>query len=60
MDYKISDELNGIEILDDKELYELFKRTWVGDLINTVANLRDTLIREKKKYELNLNDLILY
>lgn len=60
MDYKISDELNGIEILDDKEFYELFKRTWVGDLINTVANLRDTLIREKKKYELNLNDLILY
>lgn len=60
MDYKISDELNGIEILDNKEFYELFKRTWVGDLINTVANLRDTLIREKKKYELNLNDLILY
>lgn len=59
MNYEIANELDGMDIIDNEELYELFKHTWVGDLINTIANLRDTLICKRKKYELNLNDLLL-
>lgn len=57
--YEIRTEVNGMDIMDNEELYKLFKLTWIGDLINTIANLRDTLICKRKKYELNLNDLLL-
>ena len=59
MDYEIKTELNGMDIIDNEELYELFKHTWIGNLINTIANLRDILTHKKIECELNLNELIL-
>lgn len=59
MNYKIETEVNSMDIIDNEELYELFKHTWIGDLINTIANLRDILTHKKEECELNLDELLL-
>lgn len=59
MDYEIKTELNGMDIIDNEELYELFKHTWIGNLINTIANLKDILTHKKIECELDLNGLLI-
>lgn len=59
MNYEIRTEVNGMDIMDNEELYKLFKHTWIGDLINTIANLRDILTHKKRECELNLDEFLL-
>lgn len=59
MNYEIGRELKGMDLIDNEELYGLFKCTWIGNLINTIANLRDILTHKKRECELDLNELLL-
>ena len=35
--------------LDDKEVYSLFKSTWIGEQLNTMAKLRETLEHRRRR-----------
>lgn len=59
MDYSIGEEINSIDLLDDKEFYQIFKNTWIGNLINNIANLKEVLNKKKQESELDLNKLLM-
>ena len=57
-EYKEDDELEGYEIKKDSELYEMFKETWVGNMIKTLASMRCRLSEKKTQTELDLDELL--
>lgn len=59
MHYCIEEDINGIDLFDDKEFYQIFKNTWIGNLINDIANLKDILNKKKQEGELDLNKLLM-
>lgn len=38
-----------VSSLDDKEVYSLFKSTWIGEQLNTMARLRETLEHRRRR-----------
>lgn len=55
--YQIGKRLPAAEILSDDSLFELFRETWIGELVDTAAQLRDTLQKKKEKTTLDLESL---
>lgn len=58
MNYKVGQELNGNDYTDNQELYDLFRNTWVGHIIDTIAKLKTILNNKKKECELDLSELL--
>ena len=58
MDYLIGENVNGTDLLKDQEFYEIFRNTWIGETINTIANLKDILNNKKRECELDLNEIL--
>lgn len=59
MNYNIGEEINCIDLFDDKEFYQIFKNTWIGNLINNIANFKDVLNTKKQEGELDLHKLLM-
>ncbi|WP_303806068.1 NACHT domain-containing NTPase [Ruminococcus flavefaciens] len=50
--------INYEDIINDKQLYELLKETWIGKRIKTMANLKDILKTKKRENDLDLEGLL--
>lgn len=59
MNYSIGEEICCMDLFDDKEFYQIFKNTWIGNLINNIANFKEVLNRKKQEGELDLNKLLM-
>ncbi len=59
MNYTLGSEIAIMDFIGNQELYQLFKNTWIGDSINLIANLKDTLSNKKKECDLDLKELLL-
>lgn len=59
INYSIGEDINCICLFDDKEFYQIFRNTWIGNLINNIANFKDVLNRKKQEGELDLNKLLM-
>lgn len=58
MGYKIDSDFSCIDYLDNKELYELMRETWIGLYISTMAGMRVQLEKKHKDEEMDLNALL--
>lgn len=43
---------------NDFEMYSLFKDTWIGERLNTMANLRELLEHNRRSEELDLSSIL--
>lgn len=59
MNYSIGEEICCVDLFDDKEFYQIFKNTWIGNLINNIANFKDVLNAKKQEGELDLDKLLM-
>lgn len=57
--YEIGNEINGCDYASDPIFYELIRKTWVGDYINTAATLCEKLKEKKKEIDLDLSELLI-
>lgn len=57
--YSVEDYITMDEILEDKELYELVRGTWLGEMIETMANLNNMLSQKQKEAEIDLTTLLI-
>lgn len=58
--YHINNIIATQNILEDTELYNLLKETWIGDCIKTIASLSNELTKKQKNNEKNLDDLLIW
>lgn len=47
----------GIAYIDDPEVYNLIRNTWIGVRIDAPANLRQTLQEKHKNAKIDLSEL---
>lgn len=59
MDYSLDEDVNGIALFENKEFYQIFRNTWIGNMINDIANFKDVLNRKKQEGESDLNKLLM-
>lgn len=59
MNYEFGNEIDGMKYIENQEFYMIFKNTWIGKSIETIANLRTILTEKKKENELNLCEFLL-
>ncbi len=59
MDYEIDDEIHGDECKNDEYLYNLIKKTWIGERIRILSTLSDVLSKKKRETELDLSGLLI-
>lgn len=57
MHYKIGGRIPAAKILSNELLFELFKETWIGELVDTASQLRDILQKKKQKTTLDFESL---
>lgn len=58
MNYKLGQNIRAVDYIDDSEFYTLFRNTWIGKTINTIANMRTILNEKKQENELDLCELL--
>lgn len=54
MQYRINETISVDEIFTNQSVLELFKETWIGELVDTASQLRDTLQKKKQKTTFDL------
>jgi hypothetical protein len=52
--YKLEQKIEVCEYAEDHQVYSLIKETWIGDMIRTMASLRDILEQRRKAEEKDL------
>ena len=58
-DYVPTRKINIVDSLaNDFEMYSLFKDTWIGERLNTMANLRELLEHNRRSEELDLSSIL--
>lgn len=57
-DYTLRGRIKANEYATDSEVYSLVKKTWIGDLLYTLANLKENLERKHQTEELDLSFLL--
>lgn len=58
INYEESQRVTYDDIIEDRQIYELLKSTWIGEHIQTMANLKDILIAKKRKNDLDLKEML--
>jgi len=56
--YKFRTRKRIVDYFDDDEIYNIFKRTWIGERIQMLANLYDELNAKKQEHDLDLSELL--
>lgn len=56
--YDINEKVELKEILKDNIMYDLIRKTWLGELINIIVNLRDKLEKKQTDEQFDLSLLI--
>lgn len=56
--YKKLDDISYEDIIEDKHIYKMLKGTWIGENIQTMANLKDILIAKKHENDLDLKEML--
>lgn len=57
-EYQIGDTVELNEILEDHILYDLIKKTWIGNLVYTMSRLNEQLEVKQEKMEMDLSELL--
>lgn len=57
--YEIESEINYLECIEDEIEYNLIQNTWIGDVVNSIANLQNKLSDKQKENEIDLSELLL-
>ena len=57
-EYQIRDTVELTEILEDHILYDLLKKTWIGNLVYTMSRLNEQLEVKQEKMEMDLSELL--
>lgn len=57
-EYIIGNSIETIDYLNDDTAYALIRKTWIGDILQVMANLRDILEEKRKAEELDLSCLL--
>lgn len=57
--YKLKHRIKAIEYVDDHEVYELIKKTWIGESIFIMAGMRERLEKKRKDEEIDLSCLVI-
>lgn len=57
-EYKINNNIKKEKILEDVELYNLLKETWIGERVEIISNLSNELKNKQKNIEINLLNLL--
>lgn len=57
-EYQIRDTVELNEILEDHILYDLIKKTWIGNLVYTMSRLNEQLEVKQEKMEMDLSELL--
>lgn len=57
-DYEIGKDINGAEYKENEYVYNLIKKTWIGQIINGLATLSEVLGEKKKEAEIDLSELL--
>lgn len=57
-DYRLQGRIEANEYATDSEVYSLVKKTWIGDLLYGLANLKENLERKHQTEELDLSFLL--
>ena len=57
-DYEIGNDINGAEYKENEHVYNLIKKTWIGQIINGLATLSEVLGKKKKEAEIDLSELL--
>lgn len=58
-EYKLGDEIQGTDYCGNEYVYNLIKRTWIGQLIYTLSTLGDILSQKQREAEIDLTELLL-
>ena len=56
--YRIHQIITYENIIKDRQIYNILKKTWIGELIQTMANLKDILTAKKRESDLDLEELL--
>ena len=59
LDYQIEDDIHGAKYKDNEYVYNLIKKTWIGQRISTIAALSDMLSKKQKATEIDLTGLLI-
>lgn len=57
-EYNQGEALTGKQLMEDGEVYELVRHTWIGNLIKIMSNLSDDLEEKNKSMKIDLSNLI--
>ncbi len=58
MGYEMGQHFEMMKYKDNGELYEIFRHTWVGNMITVLADMKDMLTAKAKENEINLSELL--
>ena len=59
LDYEIGHSIKAIDILENPEIYNLFKETWIGKTIERISKMKEVLIDKKRETALGLDALLM-
>ena len=54
----INQNITYKNIIKDRQIYNMLKKTWIGEHIKTMANLKDILIAKKHENDLDLKEML--
>lgn len=57
--YQVGEEISLKEIIEDSNLYEMIKKTWLGEYLTIMANLSIELKKKQEKMEIDLSNLLI-
>lgn len=56
--YELEEKIDAKQLIEDKEIYELMKDTWIGNRIKTMSELMNIIEEKQKSVDIDLTDLV--
>ena len=56
--YVLDQKIDNITILEDKKMYNIFKKTWIGESISNIAKMKEILEKKQEAIGVDLANLM--